>query len=255
MFLMIDIHSHLLAGIDDGAEREEDTLRMAEIYKQFGFSKVVATPHINEKSGYFIGKSELEERCRSWNEKFSELGLELLVGAEYYLEQNFVKFAEKYWPLITINNSYFLLVELPVLFPPSGLSISVFEIRSRNQELAKILPFLRLILAHPERNEETLKNPELSARRLREQGIYIQINLGSLIGLYGKPVRKCAELFLKKRLVDLVATDAHSPDQLKMVLEEGLARLRKLVGDKWCRVLMEVNPSRVLAGEPLEPMY
>ncbi len=254
---MIDLHSHILPGLDDGAQSEEDTLRMAELYQSYGFTRVVASPHIRENSEYLVRKEDLEEMVADWNHRFQSMGinLQLLPGAEYYLDGSFSELAERLWPIIRLNNSYYTLVEMPVLFLPKYLGVSFFNPQIHNPELKKLIPFLRLILAHPERNEEVLKNPQLALRELKEQGLYIQINLGSLVGLYGKLVKKTAELFVKRNLTDLIATDAHSPEQLERILSEGIPRLKKLLGEKRFNLLMKTNPELVLAGEPLEPIY
>jgi len=254
---MIDIHSHILYGLDDGANDESASLKMARSYQELGFEKTVASPHITDKSGHQTSSAEIEQRTRSLNEKIVAEGvnLGLILGAEYYLDRDFTDIAEANWPLVRINNSLFILVEMPALFMPATLGLSFFNTRAKNPELKKLLPFLRLILAHPERNEDVISKPESSIKRIKEQGVYIQMNLGSLVDYYGKTVRKAAEQILKLKMVDLIATDAHSPEQLAAIVPQGLKRLRKLAGEKAVHVLLKVNPAKVLAGEPLEPYY
>lgn len=251
------MHSHILFGLDDGAKDELMSLEMARAYRELGFEKVVATSHIMEKSGYATTVSDIEEKVRSLNERIGGegIGLEVMVGAEYYLDREFGAVAESNWPLCRINNSMFVMVEIPSLFAPAYLGLSFFNTRVKNPELKKLLPFLRLVLAHPERNEDVIKRPEATIKRLKEQGVYIQMNLGSLVGYYGRAVRKASEKMLKYKMVDLIATDAHSQDQLRTIVPDGLQRLRRLAGEKAVRVLLNVNPAKVLAGEPLEPFY
>jgi protein-tyrosine phosphatase len=254
---MIDVHSHILYGLDDGAKDEVMSLEMARAYKELGFEKVVATCHIMEKPGCRSTPSEIGEKVNSLNQKIAGegIGLEVVMGAEYYLDREFSAVAENNWPLCRINNSMFVMVEIPSLFAPASLGLSFFNSRVKNPELKKMLPFLRLILAHPERNEDVIKRPEATIKMLKEQGVYIQMNLGSLVGYYGRAVRKAAEQMLKYKMADLIATDAHSPDQLRTVVPEGLQRLRRLAGEKAVSVLLNVNPAKVLVGEPLEPFY
>jgi len=254
---MIDLHSHILFGLDDGAKDEAEGLEMARIYRQMGFDQVVATPHIMEKSGYLATGLEIEEKVKDLNQKIQaeDLGLEVLPGAEYYLEGSFLSLAEQRWPMTRINHSFYLLVEMPALYINHNLGLSFFNPAVKNPELKKDLPFLRLILAHPERNEEVIKRPEAYVQRFKEQGIYIQMNLSSLLGYYGKTVKKTAEIMLKTKMVDLVATDAHSPEQLFTQVPQALERLEKLGGKKAIEVLLKTNPSKVVMGEPLEPFY
>lgn len=254
---MIDLHSHILFGLDDGAKTEADSLEMARVYQKLGFEKVIATPHIMEKSGYLVTGFEISEKVKALNQQLQEQGiaLKIFTGAEYYLEGSFLKLAEKRWPMTSINNTCYILVEMPALFVNHNLGLSFFNPTVQNPELKKALPFIRLILAHPERNEEVIKKPALYIQRFKEQGMYIQMNLASLLGYYGKTVKKASETILKTKMVDLIATDAHSPDQLLTYVPQAMDRLHKLGGKKALDVLLKINPAKVLSGEPLEPFY
>jgi protein-tyrosine phosphatase len=254
---MIDIHSHILPGMDDGARDESISLEMARIYQELGFEKVVASPHMSGKSENPVTSADIELKVKALNEKISGDGtrLEIVPGGEYYLDRDFSDIAESLWPLARINNSLFVLVEMPALFIPASLGLSFFNTKIKNPELKKLMPFLRLVMAHPERNEEVIKRPEAAVKSIKEQGVYIQMNLGSLTGYYGKTVKKAAEQILKLKMADLVGTDSHSPDQLRTMVPEGLQRLEKIAGEKAVEVLLKVNPQKVLAGEPLEPFY
>jgi len=254
---MIDLHSHILPALDDGAKNEADSIEMARIYQELGFNKVVGTPHIMEKSGYMVTGFEISEKVKTLNESLKEQGIavEVFPGAEYYLEGSFLKLADQRWPMTRINHTVYILVEMPALFVNQNMGLSFFNPSVKNPELKKELPFLRLILAHPERNEEVIKKPEVYIRMFKEQGMYIQMNLGSLLGYYGKAVKKASEQILKTKMVDIIATDSHSPDQLRTYAAQGLERLNKLAGRKALDVLLNINPNKVLMGEPLEPFY
>lgn len=254
---MIDIHSHILPGLDDGAKTEADSLEMARIYRKIGFEKIVATPHIMKKSGYQPTSFEIDEKINELNQKIQEegIGIEVFPGAEYYVEGSFISLAEQLWPMKRINHTCYILVEMPALFVNHNLGLSFFNPNVKNQELRKELPFLRLILAHPERNEEVIKRPEAYIQRFKEQGMYIQMNLTSILGYYGKAVKKAAEIMLKTKMVDIIATDAHSPDQLISTIPQALERLEKLAGKKAIDVLLKINPFKIFSGETLEPFY
>jgi protein-tyrosine phosphatase len=254
---MIDIHSHILYGVDDGANDEAASLQMAGLYQELGFEKVVGASHIADKSAHKAAEADILARLAEMQAKVAAqgIGIELVQGAEYYLDRDFADIAEAHWPMIRINNSMFVLVEMPALFIPASIGLSFFNTKIKNPELKKLLPFLRLVIAHPERNEDVISKPESSIKRIKEQGVYIQMNLGSLVDYYGKTVRKAAEQILKLKMVDVIATDSHSPDQLRAIVPEGLKRLRKIAGEKAVEMLMKINPAKVLAGEPLEPFY
>jgi len=251
---MIDIHSHILPGLDDGAGDPETALEMVQAYLELGFEKVVATPHLIEKSGFKITAEQIREKVWELNQKIgsNNLKLTILAGGEYYLDQPFINLAERYWPLSKLNDSCYVMIELPGLFLPDYLKFSVLETKVKNPELRKALPFLRIILAHPERNEEIAKNPIANIQKLREQGFFIQVNLGSLVGFYGNGTKKASELLVKKKLVDLVASDAHSPRQLKELVPSALKIVEKLAGKEFLEMVIKINPEKVLNGEYLE---
>jgi len=251
---MIDIHSHILPGLDDGAGDPETALEMVRAYLELGFEKAVATPHLIEKSGYKITHQQIKQEVDKLNQEIRSKNLELSVfsGGEYYLDQPFINLAERYWPLTRLNDSCYVMIELPGLFLPDYLKFSVLENKVKNSELRKALPFLRIILAHPERNEKVAQNPIASIQKLREQGFFIQINLGSLVGFYGNPAKKASELLVKNKLVDLVASDAHSPRQLKELVPSALKIVEKLAGKEFLEMVIKINPGKVLNGEYLE---
>jgi len=254
---MIDSHSHILSGLDDGARDEAASLEMARAYAELGFEKIIATPHISEKAGYLPTRFEIEEKVAGLNRlmKDEEIPLEVFPGAEYYMESSFVGLAERRWPLTQINNTFYIMVEMPALFLTPNMGLSFFNLAVKNPELKKVLPFIRLILAHPERNEEVIKRPLAAVQGFKEQGVYIQMNISSLLGYYGKSVKKCAEALLKAKLVDLAATDAHTPEQLQSHVPQALDRMEKLAGRKAIEVLLKINPGKILIGETLEPFY
>ena len=251
---MIDIHSHILPGLDDGAGDTDTALEMVRAYCELGFKKVIATPHIIEKSGYRITHQLIKEKLDALNLEIKKNNLELTIlsGGEYYLDQPFIKLAERYWPLTKLNDSCYLMIELPGLFLPDYLKFSILEPKTKNLELKKALPGLRVIIAHPERNEAVAKNPLATIQKLREQGYFIQLNLGSLVGFYGNGAKKAGELLVKNKLVDLVASDAHSPSQLKEIVLPALKVIEKLVGKEFLELMVKINPEKVLKGEYLE---
>lgn len=253
---MIDIHCHILPATDDGAKNLEQSLKMARLLTEAGFKKVVVTPHIMEKSNYKFTREEILQRMNALQSELTakKIELELALGAEYYLDQPIAELLVKNYPLCHIANSFYIMIEMPVLYLPSYLAFRTLSLKIDNPELKKEIPFLKLIIAHPERNEEMIKNPQ-RIRELKDQGFSIQLNLGSIVGLYGKQVRKAAEKMLKYKLVDLVGTDAHSPEQLEEFLKAGLARLKHLAGKRGMEILLRENPERVVANESLEPFY
>jgi protein-tyrosine phosphatase len=252
---MIDIHSHILFGLDDGAKNEEESIGMAGAYAELGFETVVASSHIIEKSLNLITRQNIRDRAEYVNGRIAGNGVKIVPGAEYYLDQPFAGLAERLWPISDINDSGYVLAEMPTLFIPENMGVCSLNHKTENPELRKKLPYIFIIIAHPERNQEVIKKPEANVRRLKEQGLFIQLNLGSFVDYYGKAVRKAAEAILKAGLVDVVATDSHTPEQVRTMIPGGLERLEKLAGKSGLDLLLNGNPSRVLAGEQLENFY
>jgi protein-tyrosine phosphatase len=234
----VDLHIHAMFGFDDGAAALEETREIIRLAAQAGFGTVVATPHV------MVGVYE-HDRAKL-NDAIAALGPELasletpvrvLPGAEYYLDEHFAGRLER-GELYPLGAGKHVLVELPMLRIPPLARDFAFKLRIKG-----MIP----ILAHPERYGDVTRSPE-RAVELREAGYLIQLNLGSLVGMYGRGPRKAAEWLLKKNQVDFVGSDAHTPKQAEQTYGEGLAALRHVVGDEGLRRLLVDNASAAVAG-------
>jgi len=233
----IDIHSHCMFGFDDGAAEREETLAMLSLARENGFSIVAATPHVMT-GVYEHDREVLQESIDELADDLAKqaTGLELVAGAEYYLDDGFDRLMEN-GALYGLNGSDHMLVELPLLkIPPMARDWS-FRMRIKG-----LVP----ILAHPERYADVMKKPG-RIEQLREAGYLVQINLGSLIGMYGRRARKAAEFMLKNDLVDFAASDAHTPKYAAEIYGEGVQQLNRLVGEQQVRRLLHDNP-RIALG-------
>jgi len=241
---LIDLHCHILPGIDDGAASLDDSLAIARLALQDGVRRVVATPHWGE--GAFTGTgAEIQERVRTLQRELlgRGVGLEILAGAELFLSPEVpARCAED--PLLTLNGSRYLLVELPFRMVPPYAEQILFEL-----QLQGIVP----VIAHPERNAEITANPEL-LRKLVDRGALAQVTAGSLEGAFGSRVRRAAETLVKGRLVQIIASDAHSARGRPPRLEGAVRRAAQLVGDEAARASRSAAsiPARSLGeGVPL----
>jgi len=234
----IDMHTHLLPGFDDGAEVATESMEILLQAWQAGFRTVVATPHM-------MGGIYEHDRA-SVNEAIAELmpevnrqlpGMRLVPGSEYYLDDRFFEWLEQ-GALSPIGDGSHVLVELPML----KLSPMYKEFAFRMQ-IKGFIP----ILAHPERYADIARRPEMT-EVLVDAGYLIQINLGSLSGFYGRRIRRAAEWMLKKRLVDFVGSDSHTPKQAAECFTEGMEVLRDHVGEAGMQRLLVDNPRRVIGG-------
>ncbi|MCA6422558.1 MAG: histidinol phosphatase [Flavobacterium sp.] len=199
----IDIHSHLLPGIDDGAATMEDSISLISQMSALGFKNIITTPHIitnvwdnNEESIRRIHQETLEviqEKCDI--ETFN-------IGCEYMMDSYFLKRLETE-KLLTIKDNY-LLVEMSYLSPPFQLYEILFEI-----QLAGYKP----ILAHPERYLYYHNNFN-EYDKLKKTGCHFQLNLLSTVEYYGKNIAKITDKLLKNEYYDFVGSDIHHQNHI-----------------------------------------
>jgi tyrosine-protein phosphatase YwqE len=200
----VDLHSHLIPGIDDGAQTIEDSLLLLKGIEKLGFEKIITTPHImshrflNDSSIINSGLTELKKRAENEN-----ITLTIEAAAEYYMDEHFFQLLEKK-EILSFGENY-LLFEHNYGIKPQNYESLVFEIA-----VAGYKP----VLAHPERYlfmHKDFKNYE----RLKEQGVYLQLNLNSLSGYYSKPVQRVAKQLIDRGLIDFIGSDMHHQKHLQ----------------------------------------
>ena len=231
MASLMDIHCHLLPGVDDGPQNQEEALILARSLADKGFSQVVATPHYIEdySQDYQQRVAAAHGRLVSAIES-AKIPLTVHLGGELLLIPRLADLAAR-GGLPTLKESPFVLVELPLSQPlPLYAGEVFFALMSRGYAP---------ILAHPERMA-AFRNRLDGIHSLTEKGIYIQVNLGSLAGLYGKTIQRNARDILKKGLAHFLATDSHSPRHLD--------RVKDLLEDPGLTPLLVDNPGKALSG-------
>lgn len=234
---MFDIHTHLAPGLDDGADDETEVLELLRLAYNDGIRTIIATPHIAE--GVFDNDarsiSEGVARLRRVVKR-AGLGVQLFEGAEVLvsplLEE---KYQQGVYP--TLGKSSYVLVEFPLQVVPPYAWDALFRLC-----VAGFTP----ILAHPERNLMVARNPAM-IYELVNKGVLVQVNAGSLTGLFGPQARITAELLLLHNLVHFIGSDGHSTRR-PPVLSEAVAVAARLMGREKAMRLVEENPARVLAG-------
>lgn len=209
----VDIHSHLLPGIDDGAKDRENSLHLIQSLQQYGFSQFITTPHIlpgvwnNTREGI----QETESATLPFLNK-NGATMPFKAAAEYLMDDSFLKLI-KSSPLLTIKDNY-VLVEMSYLNPPMQLYDIIFEL-----QLAGYKP----ILAHPERYIFYYNKFE-EYSRLKKAGCVFQINLLSVTGYYGKQVLSLAEKLLENKLIDFAGSDVHHERHLESIKNKVLVK-------------------------------
>lgn len=206
--LLVDIHNHVLPGIDDGAQDLVKSQFLLQGLAAVGFHEVIATPHI--AAGIYMNSAETishafeEVQHAAWDEKQWLKGF----AAEYMLDDYFDRQIAK--GLICLPNpgqKKYVLVELPYMDLPLHWHDSIFAMRK-----AGYLP----ILAHPERYAYI--KPGVMLERFRGSGLLFQLNLLSLSGYYGKEVKRLAHIYLSEGLYDFAGSDVHHANHLAVLV-------------------------------------
>lgn len=200
----IDMHSHIIPGIDDGSPEMSTSIEMVRSLTELGYSRLITTPHV--MSDYYRNSTDtIREGAEKLNKALSEEGIktEVIPAAEYYLDHEFEERIKRK-DILSFGNNY-VLFELPFLSPPDPVDRIIFEL-----QLAGYKP----VLAHPERYGYWHRNPE-KLEGFKEKGVLLQINLLSFMGYYGHDVKKAAEVLIEKELVTLLGTDAHHLEHIQ----------------------------------------
>ena len=232
---MIDIHCHILPGIDDGPTEMQESIKMAEIAARDGITKIVATPHI---SNTLHAVSSIRNSIARLNKRLADLGisLEIIQGADVNAMLD-VSLLKGY----TINNTHYILVEFPHSHLPNSMKEVLFKMMVQGY---------RPIITHPERNFSVLKDPRVLFE-LINGGVLAQITADSITGTFGVDIQECSRYLLKKNMITFIATDAHSSHHRKPILSRGLKAAEKIIGKEKALKLVTVNPEAVVKGRPL----
>ena len=200
----VDIHSHLLPGIDDGAKDLETSIALIQKMSSYGIKNFITTPHIlgdvypNTPE---IINSKLKEVTDELKRR-SLLDISISAAAEYMMDEKFIELIEKE-QLLTLKDNL-VLVEMSYFSPPINLYEILFQLQLKGY---------KPILAHPERYNSYHTNIE-NYYKLKRAGCLFQLNLLSLTEYYGKHVQKITQKLLKENLYDFVGTDTHHENHL-----------------------------------------
>jgi len=237
---MIDLHCHILPGIDDGPETLEGSLEMCRIAATDGIRMLFATPHVkeavyenNEKSVrpvYMKLKKAVEDEG---------IGLSINLAADIHISPTLIDFLHHNRDFL-IGGRYFLL-ELSPDTVPSNMDELIF-----NLEINGFYP----IITHPERNSVLQKNTRLLGHWVR-RGAFVQVTAMSVTGEFGRAAKKAAHEIIEKGLCHIIATDAHSPKWRAPILSHARGVLTKMVGKQEADRMVSGRPAEIMKGESL----
>jgi protein-tyrosine phosphatase len=241
---VIDLHNHLLPGIDDGAKKLEETLQFLRLARRDGITTVVATPHM--KPGVYDNTARgIRDRValvREAQKGDESEGVTLLPGAEVYFTADVVERARRQDLMTVADRGRYLLLELPYQQVPMRVDETIFQLR-----LAGFVP----LMAHPERVAYYLEDAARVAASVRI-GALMQVTGASLTGRFGDRARTFAEDLLRRNLVHVLASDSHDVRHRPPVLAEAMQAAARLVGEERARRLVIDNPQAILDGREVE---
>lgn len=233
-----DLHCHLLWGLDDGAKTPEESVEMAQALVALGFADVAPSPHARPE---LAPAAQAVARRAEVQGLLEERGipLRLHAGAENYLDDRFlVEVAAR--STRPISTGPYVLIELPFAGSVPALPEMIFRIR-----LASFIP----LFAHPERCAEFQRKGRAS--EAVHGGACLQLDVGALIGRYGREAKRTAEALLADGMYAVAATDLHSPVGASDWLARAIQALREAVGEAAAARLLGENPARILRGEEI----
>lgn len=240
---MIDIHSHILPGMDDGAQDIYDTLEMVSLAARSGITAMVATPHCN-MPGYYENyfNDNYIKAVQTVRKAVREEGIpvNILPGAEAFGTSNLPKYLQE-GKIMPLNQSNYLLVEFGFGEDPAYVNRILRELCE-----LKVIP----VIAHAERYEFVQDRPELVAQ-WRRAGYPVQINKGSFQGKFGKRIAEMAYYLLDHYLVSVVASDAHGPYQRTPYMADLYEELLLEYPEKYLEIIFTENPRRICENKPV----
>ena len=235
----IDIHCHILPGLDDGPEDMAQTMEMLGIAREDGIEGIVASPHI--KSGVYDNtRQSIAHAIGGLNGGAN--GIAIYMGADIHISRGLIEDVRR-GALPLINDKNYLLLELPAyVLPPIA-------------EIEKMIAGLRVngvtpVITHPERNLAILQDISI-LRKLMKAGAICQITAGSITGKFGSDIQKASFKLLKKDMVHVVASDAHDTRRRPPVLSEAHAMVASRFGCGLARDLFILNPRSIVNGESM----
>lgn len=236
---MIDLHCHILPGIDDGAKNIEDSLDMARKAVSEGITHILATPHYknghwdNEKKDILILVDELQQELDA-----RDIPLTIFPGQEVRINgELFEELGEDKIQFIDESNQY-VLIEFPTPAIPAYTESLFFELQKMS-----ITP----IIVHPERNREVLKDPNVLLPFI-EKGVLAQLTAASYTGGFGKSIQKLSKQLIEANLVHFIASDAHNISSRSFYMKEAFQMLEKEFGRAKCEEYQQVTKD-IVNGE------
>jgi protein-tyrosine phosphatase len=235
---MVDLHCHILPGVDDGPQDMELSLEMARAAIEAGTTHLVATPHANTE--YFFDYPRIRSLCHQLQKEVGDK-LQLTTGCDFHLNPENLVSLKSQSPRFCINQKNYLLVEFNEIAIPPAADQTLHEIQ---------LQQIRPIVTHPERNKLLRLRPERLANWARK-GIYAQVTGGALTGRFGPQALENAMRWIGAGMIHFVSSDAHNMSSRPISLQGAYEVVEKEFGEETARALFVENPMAAYEGKDL----
>lgn len=240
---MIDMHNHILYGIDDGCKTIEESIETIKNMKKIGFNTIVLTPHYIEDSSFKANNNLKLQRLELLKEELlkNNIDVNLFLGNEIFINESINELIINK-EIRSINNTRYILIELPFNNQILNLDDYLYELKLKGY---------KIIIAHPERYTYFKDNYE-EARKLYDSGVLFQVNYGSIIGQYGSSSLKLVKKLLKDDMVDFISTDIHKPSSsLFDKFDDIKHKIIKIIGEDKFKDISYNNILKVINDEDI----
>lgn len=236
---MIDIHSHIIPNVDDGARSVEETFNILKEAQEAGFTDVILTSH------FLLNYYETNaQELIFWKEKLQEVlkkqgtKINLHSGMEIYITNQMEELLENK-KILTLANSRYMLIELPLATNVKYFDYVVYYLEAKG---------IKPIIAHPERYKCVQKDPDIVEEYI-EKGCLIQCNYGSIVNLYGREAEKTIKTLLKKNQVHFLGSDVHRENGTYLIILDAIKKIRKIIGENKINEITTINPKKILQNK------
>ena len=237
---MVDLHAHILPGVDDGAATLEDAVAMCRLAAEDGTDTIVATPHRFDGVHTDLPVETLRERLAELQAAVGD-AVRIVLGCELHFTHSIVEQLCETREALSINDGPYVLIEFPPFVIPAGCEGALYKITAAG---------FKPLIAHPERNRAVQEHPE-RYYNLAELGLFGQIDAASLLGKFGKEAESTARLLLECGLGHAISSDTHSPRRRRPGLTRARDVASQIVGEEAAAALVDANPRAVVEGGPL----
>ena len=236
---MIDIHSHIIPNVDDGARSVEETFNILKEAQEAGFTDVILTSH------FLLNYYETNaQELIFWKEKLQEVlkkqgtKINLHSGMEIYITNQMEELLENK-KILTLANSGYMLIELPLATNVKYFDYVVYYLEAKG---------IKPIIAHPERYKCVQKDPDIVEEYI-EKGCLIQCNYGSIVNLYGREAEKTIKTLLKKNQVHFLGSDVHRENGTYLIILDAIKKIRKIIGENKINEITKKKKKKILQNE------